>query len=115
MADIYHESLTGVPLVLQPIFGNSLVLGTMCAVILNLILRIGVEIEASFDEFNLDLRVRYIGDSLILSERRPTPREIIATEDGERLLAGYLLRRSADRIASRSTGRSVEVALHYAH
>ena len=172
MADVYHETLTGVPLVLQPIFGNSLVLGTICAVILNLILRIGVrqrvsiklapghlsreaveqflaeqggqwaarrdiidratfsvvqlleilgdppsgvEIEASFDEFNLDLRVRYIGDSLILPERRPTPREVIATEDGERLLAGYLLRRSTDRIASRSTGRSIEVALHYVH
>ena len=172
VADIYHDALTAVPLVLQPIFGNSLVLGTICAVLLNLITRIGVrqrvsiklaagsinreaveqflseqgarwaarrdvinratfgvvqlleilgdspegvEVEASFDEFNLDVRVKYVGAPLDIPERKPTPREIMASEVGERLLAGYLLRRSADRIVSRQSGDGAEVILHYDH
>jgi NCS2 family nucleobase:cation symporter-2 len=172
VADIYHDALTAVPLVLQPIFGNALVLGTICAVLLNLITRIGVrqrvsiklapgginreaveqflsehgarwaarrdvinratfgvvqlleilgdppdgiEVEASFDEFNLDVRVKYLGIPLEIPERKPTPREIVASADGERLLAGYLLRRSADRITSRRSGDVAEVVLHYDH
>ena len=59
----------------------------------------GVELEAGFDEFNLDLRVRYTGAPLEFAERRPSAREIMASAEGERLLAGHLLRRSADRIS----------------
>ena len=67
------------------------------------------------DEFNLDIRVRYQGAPLVIPERRPTPREIVASEDGERLLAGYLLRRSADRITCKVSGGEAEVQLHYDH
>jgi xanthine permease XanP len=172
MADVYREVFASLPAVLQPIFGNSLVLGTVCAVLLNLIMRIGVrqrvtmkldaghvnrdtieqflteqggrwgarrdiigraifgvvqllevvgdvpegtEVETSFDEFNLDIRVRYQGAPLAIPERRPTPREIVASENGERLLAGYLLRRSADRITCKVSGGEAEVQLHYDH
>jgi xanthine permease XanP len=75
----------------------------------------GTEVEASFDEFNLDVRVRYKGAPLIVPERKPTPREIVASEDGERLLAGYLLRQSADRINCKVSGTMAEVQLHYDH
>jgi xanthine permease XanP len=172
VADVYQDALTEVPIALQPILGNSLVLGTVCAVLLNLILRIGirqrvsiklpagsinreaveqflteqgahwaarrdviqraifgavqvlevvgdppggVEIEASFDEFNLDLRIRYAGAPLTIPERKPTPREIVASEEGERLLAGYLLRQSADRISARENAGAAEMVLHYDH
>jgi xanthine permease XanP len=172
VADVYHGALMGVPIFLQPIFGNALVLGTVCAVVLNLIMRIGVrervsmklepgsinreaveqflsqqgarwaarrdvirraifgvvqmlevlgdppggvEVEASFDEFNLDIRIRYRGVPLSIPERKPTPREVIANEGGERLLAGYLLRQSADRINARTTGENAEMTLHYDH
>ncbi len=172
MADIYHNIFSTVPLVLQPIFGSSLVLGTVCAVLLNLIMRIGVRqrvsleleaglinreavetflseqgahwaarrdvlnraifsvvqllevlgnrsggvtIEASFDEFNLDLRIRYAGNPLVIPEQKPTAREIVADEQGERLLAGYLLRRTADRISSRALDGRAEVLLHFDH
>jgi NCS2 family nucleobase:cation symporter-2 len=171
MADVYHDVFTHVPVALQPIFGNSLVLGTVCAVLLNLVMRIGVRqrvamkleaghidreaieqflseqgarwaarrdivnraifgvvqvlevlkdppgvmIEATFDEFNLDIRMRYQGSPVAIPERRPTPREIVASDDGERLLAGYLLRRSADRISCKTTGGEAEVQLHYDH
>jgi len=172
VADVYQEALMGVPIALQPIFGNSLVLGTVCAVLLNLIMRIGIrqrvsiklapgginreaveqflseqgarwaarrdiiqraifgvvqvlevvgdppggiEVEASFDEFNLDVRIRYAGAPLTIPERKPTPREIVASEEGERLLAGYLLRQSADRIYARGSPEAAEMVLHYDH
>ncbi len=172
MADIYHDVFAGVPQLLKPIFDNSLVLGTVCAVLLNLIMRIGVrrrvsltldpqhlnretveeflfehgarwaarrdivsravfgvvqvlevigqpagdvEIVANFDEFNLNVSVRYPGSPLIIPSTKPTPREIVASEDGERRLAGYLLRRSADRISCRASGDRAEVDLHYEH
>jgi xanthine permease XanP len=73
------------------------------------------ELEARFDEFNLDLRVRYTGAPLQFPERRPSAREIVASAEGERSLAGHLLRRSADRISSRALGERAEVHLHYDH
>jgi NCS2 family nucleobase:cation symporter-2 len=171
-ADISHDLLAWAPVLLHPILDNALVLGTVSAVLLNLIMRIGVrqrvtmkldaghvnrdtierflteqggrwgarrdiisraifgvvqvlevlgdvpegtEVEASFDEFNLDIRVRYRGAPLVIPERRPTPREIMAGDDGERLLGGYLLRRSADRISCKTSGGTAEVQLHYEH
>jgi NCS2 family nucleobase:cation symporter-2 len=74
-----------------------------------------LEIEASFDEFSLDLRVSYTGPPLELPERRPTNEEIMASEEGQRRLAGFLLRRLADRVQStQRSGKSV-VAFHFDH
>jgi xanthine permease XanP len=172
LANTSHDLLARAPALLQPILDNGLVLGTVSAVLLNLLMRIGVrqrvtmmldaghvnreaiegflseqggrwgarrdivsraifgvvqmlevvgdvpegtEIEATFDEFNLDVRVRYKGVPLIIPTRKPTPREIIASEEGERLLAGYLLSRSADRINCKASGTMAEVHLHYDH
>jgi len=172
LANTSHDLLARAPALLHPILDNGLVLGTVSAVLLNLLMRIGVrqrvtmmldaghvnreaiegflseqggrwgarrdivsrvifgvvqmlevvgdvpegtEIEATFDEFNLDVRVRYKGAPLIIPERKPTPREIVASEEGERLLAGYLLRQSADRINCKASGTMAEVQLHYDH
>ena len=59
--------------------------------------------------------MRYAGAPLLIPDKRPTPREILTSDEGERLLAGYLLRQSADRIAARGTGDRAEVYLHYDH
>jgi NCS2 family nucleobase:cation symporter-2 len=74
-----------------------------------------VEVAASFDEFNLDLRVSYVGPPLELPEKRPTNEEIMDSEDGQRKLAGFMLRRHADRVrASHNAGRST-VLFHFDH
>lgn len=172
MADVYRDVFATMPAVLQPVFGNSLVLGTTCAVLLNVIMRIGVrqreslrlepgqphagqieqflseqgarwaarrdivnranfclqqllevigdpaggiEIEASFDEFNLDLRVLYTGAPLVIPEHKPDAKEILASEAGEQLLACYLLGRNADRAqATHKSGRST-IVFHFDH
>ncbi len=172
LADAYKEVFATLPILLQPIFGSSLMLGTTCAVVLNAIMRIGVrqkekirlemkpdyrdtveqflivqgghwgarreiinraifaivqslevigsppdgvEIEASFDEYNLDIRMYYVGIKIVIPDRRPDLREIEDSEEGERLFAGYLLSQSADRIACRTDGDRVELHLHFDH
>jgi len=74
-----------------------------------------LEIEATFDEFNLDIRVSYIGPLLELPEKRPSNEEIMETPDGHRRLAGYMLRRFADRVSiAHKAGRST-VTFHFDH
>ena len=74
-----------------------------------------LEIEASFDEFNLDLRVSYAGAPLELPERRPTNEEIMASEEGQRKLAGFMLRRYADRVQSSQEGGRSTMLFHFDH
>jgi xanthine permease XanP len=173
--ELYPAFFTTLPASVTVFFGSSLVLGTVCALLLNLVFRLGVrsshrlvvnpagvdhaaietfmethgaawgarrdvidrasfdlqqsietifdacdpqgplEIEASFDEFNLDLRVSYHGPPLEMPERRPTNEQIIASEAGARQLAGFLLRKHADRVeATHKAGRST-VLFHFDH
>jgi NCS2 family nucleobase:cation symporter-2 len=75
----------------------------------------GIAVEASFDEFNLDLRLHYNGLPPVLPERQPERSEILAGAEGERLLAGFLLRRNADRVqVAHRSGRST-VLFHFDH
>jgi len=74
-----------------------------------------LEIRASFDEFKLDVRVSYEGMPLALPDQRPTNEEIMESEDGHRRLAGFMLRRYADRVrASFQAGRST-ILFHFDH
>ena len=67
-----------------------------------------IALSGSFNEFNLALEARYTGALLELPERRPTPDEIVHSEDGVRLLAGFLLRHNADRsTATRRSGTCI--------
>jgi len=74
-----------------------------------------LEIEAAFDEFSLDVRVSYAGAPLELPERRPSNEEIVASEDGQRKLAGYMLRRHADRVEASHGGGRATVLFHFDH
>jgi xanthine permease XanP len=74
-----------------------------------------IEISATFDEFNLDVRAFYAGDPLEFPEVRPSNRDIVASAEGARLLAGFMLRRSADRLQAQSKDGRAGVLLHYDH
>jgi NCS2 family nucleobase:cation symporter-2 len=74
-----------------------------------------VELAASFDEFNLDLRASWRGARLSLPTRPPTAEEIVESLDGERNLAGYLLRSLADRSRSEAQGDHCSLAFHFEH
>jgi NCS2 family nucleobase:cation symporter-2 len=72
-------------------------------------------LQASFDEFNLDLRLSYEGDLLEFPDRRPSDEEIRETDEGMRRLAGFMLRHNADRIRSEAQGGTATVHFHFDH
>jgi xanthine permease XanP len=74
-----------------------------------------VVIQASFDEFNLDVRVSYQGDALTFPSQRPSLAEIRESETGARLLAGFILRRNADRTRSEWKDGHARVLFHFDH
>jgi xanthine permease XanP len=74
----------------------------------------GLELEASFDEFNLEIRLRYRGAALAFPLARPTIAQI-QEDDGARQLAGFLLRRNADRIRAEQNGAQAMVWFHFDH
>jgi NCS2 family nucleobase:cation symporter-2 len=74
-----------------------------------------MQVEASFDEFNLDVRISYTGPALELPTTRPTNAEIIASPEGERKLAGFMLRRHADGVTATHRGGRSTLHFHFAH
>lgn len=173
--DVLPEVFAALPPSLRLFTSSSLLLGTLCALVLNLLFRLGVRrtvtlsvrpgdvnpseieafmkthgatwgarheiinrasftlqqsletiidgcrpqgpvtLEASFDEFNLDVRVFYAGAPLELPQKRPTDEEIMTSEDGERRLAGFMLRRYADRVSlTHRAGQSI-ILFHFDH
>lgn len=74
-----------------------------------------LHVQVSFDEFLLDMRVSYDGPPLRLPERRPTNEEIMASEEGERNLAGFMLRRLADRVSVAARGDRSTILFHFDH
>jgi xanthine permease XanP len=74
-----------------------------------------LSITARFDEFNFDVSVSYHGKELAFPTRRPSLDQIADDDEGARLLAGYLLRRNADRIRSERHGERRVVHFHYDH
>jgi NCS2 family nucleobase:cation symporter-2 len=74
-----------------------------------------VDVTAMFDEFNLDLRVSCVGPPIELPERRPTNDEIMESEEGQRRLAGFMLRRYADRVSSTHRGGRSSILFHFDH
>jgi xanthine permease XanP len=74
-----------------------------------------MSVRAGFDEFNLDITVTYPGQRIDFPEERPTVEQIHESEDGARLLAGFMLRRNADRIQSADKDGECTVHFHFEH
>jgi xanthine permease XanP len=72
-------------------------------------------IAVSFDEFNLEVDITYQGEALEFPERRPTEDEILESEEGVRLLAGYMLRHIADRVRSERKGATAHLQFRFDH
>jgi NCS2 family nucleobase:cation symporter-2 len=72
-----------------------------------------IKLRASYDEFDVDLQLSYMGAGLEFPDQPPSREEVIASEDGQRRLAGYLIRRQADLVTNTS-GQST-CLLHFKH
>jgi xanthine permease XanP len=74
-----------------------------------------IVIEAHFDEFNLNVKISYQGVPLELPDQRPSDSDIIETEAGYRRLAGFLLRRNADRASASTRDGTSVLRFHFEH
>ena len=69
---------------------------------------------ASFNEFNLDIDLRYAGGALEMTKIRPTLAEI-SQDDGARRLSSFLLGRYADKMTTTGRDGAWVVRLHFDH
>jgi xanthine permease XanP len=72
-------------------------------------------IDASFDEFNLDLTISYDGELLALPLQRPSAAEIRDSQDGVLRLAGFMLRHNADHVHSERVEKRSVIRFHFDH
>ena len=93
-------------------FGTSQAIETLVE---NCEVRGNIRVDASFDEFNLEVYLQWHGHALEMPDRRPSNKEIMESEDGVHRLAGYMLRRNADRIATSRKGDERIVQFHFDH
>ena len=78
-------------------------------------MRAPIRIEASFDEFNLDLAMSYEGVPFESPERRPLVAETRESDDGLRRLTGFMLRQNADLAESEIMDETAVVRFHFDH
>lgn len=71
--------------------------------------------EVSFDEFNLDVDLRYDGVLMEFSQQRPTEADLLSDETGVAKLAGFLIRNYVDRITSDCVDGRCRVQFHFDH
>lgn len=74
-----------------------------------------IEVSASFDEFSVRVRMSWQGHPLELPERRPSADEVIASDEGARRLAGFLVKRVADRVSCDERDGRPTLRLHFDH
>jgi xanthine permease XanP len=71
--------------------------------------------EVSFDEFNLDVDIRYDGKLMEFPSRRPTEEALLADDNAVASLSGFLIRQYADRVRSEVVNGRCLVQLHFDH
>ncbi|HEX4987228.1 MAG TPA: solute carrier family 23 protein [Candidatus Binatia bacterium] len=71
--------------------------------------------EVSFDEFNLDVNLRYDGVLMEFPQERPTQVDLLSDETGVAKLAGFLIRNYVDRIKSDCVDGRCRVQFHFDH
>ena len=74
-----------------------------------------IDAEVSFDEFNLDIDMRYDGEPMEFPVQRPTDADLLGDERAVAKLAGFLIRNYVDRIKSDRINGRCRVQLHLEH
>jgi xanthine permease XanP len=73
------------------------------------------QIEVSFDEFNLDMDIRYDGELMEFPSRRPTEDALLADENAVAALSGFLIRQYADRVEAERANGQCRIRMHVDH
>ena len=73
------------------------------------------QVEVSFDEFNLDMDIRYDGELMEFPSRGPTQDALLADDKGVASLSGFLIRHYTDRVSSEVVNGRCRVQFHFDH
>jgi NCS2 family nucleobase:cation symporter-2 len=71
--------------------------------------------EVSFDEFNLDVDLRYEGVPMEFPRERPTQADLLSDKTGVAKLAGFLIRNYVDRMTSEYVDGRCRIQFHFDH
>jgi xanthine permease XanP len=74
-----------------------------------------IDAEVSFDEFNLDVDMRYDGEPMEFPIERPTDADLLEDERAVAKLAGFLIRNYVDRVKSDRINGRCRVQFHLEH
>jgi xanthine permease XanP len=174
-ADMVPQIYASVHPWIKPVFSSSLALGTVAAIVMNLIMRIGIssraslvlqpgqrsseevftfmekqggawgarrdvirnaagvlneavesiaglnlakgplQVEAKFDELNLDIDIDYEGALLPLPKAPPSPEELLQDDAALGNLSGFLIQRQVDKVRSSVKDGHCRIHLHFDH
>jgi xanthine permease XanP len=73
------------------------------------------QVAVSFDEFNLDVDIRYDGLLMEFPSGRPTEDALLADENAVTSLSGFLIRQYADRVKSENINGQCRIQMHFDH
>jgi len=74
-----------------------------------------IDAEVSFDEFNLDVDMRYDGELMEFPSKRPTEADLLGDERAVAKLAGFLIRNYVDQVKSERINGRCRVQFHLEH
>ncbi len=74
-----------------------------------------IAVELAFDEFNLDVELRYEGRAPTFEGPSPDARAMLDDPDAEARLASFVVRRETDRLDVQRRDSTVHLALHWEH
>ncbi|HXV83214.1 MAG TPA: solute carrier family 23 protein, partial [Candidatus Binatia bacterium] len=74
-----------------------------------------IDAEVSFDEFNLDIDMRYDGELVEFPSERPADADLLGDERAVAKLAGFLIRNYVDRVKSDRLNGRCRVQFHLEH
>jgi xanthine permease XanP len=74
-----------------------------------------IDAEVSFDEFNLDVDMRYDGEPMEFPIQRPTDADLLGDERAVAKLAGFLIRNYVDRVKFDRINGRCRVQFHLEH
>lgn len=74
-----------------------------------------LKVEATFDEYNLDIDVYYQGREMAFPATRPTEAELLEDEQAFVRLAGFMVRKYADKVQADDRNGMHHVRFHFEH
>ena len=74
-----------------------------------------LHVAVSFDEFNLDVEITYLGMRMVIPDVKPSEEEIMISPEGLAKLSLFLIHENADRVESHMKNGQCRIRLHYNH